>query len=112
MAYIVSFSIHDKQLSNRVLHAFAGGFTAFAVNFLAARDAKVEIGRMRFFIFAILIVTAMGVGNELIEFFLQKYYHFIFSPTVYDTWLDLFSNLIGTLIAGMVFNPFVKRHGH
>src|SRR4051812_24709864 len=57
---------HDRQLANRVLHVLGGGAAGFLACFLAARDAGLALGRLRFFVFAALVVTALGVGNELV----------------------------------------------
>ena len=110
-AFLVSFHIHDKQLANRFLHVFGGGVAGFLVCFLAARDSALLIGRARFFIVAALVVTAMGVGNELLEFFLQEYTPLLFSSTPIDTWLDLASNTVGIALAALILTPLIPRQG-
>jgi hypothetical protein len=108
LAYAVSFSMPDIELDNRILHIFGGGFVGFFVCFLAARDSSVHINKLQFFVFSVLIVLALGIANELLEFFLQEYFGFIFATSVDDTWLDLASNTIGIILASMCFVPFHK----
>ncbi|MBI4086896.1 hypothetical protein HY416_02855 [Candidatus Kaiserbacteria bacterium] len=104
--YAVALSISDLQLGNRVLHGFGGGFMAFFACFLAARDSGVSVGRTRFFIMAALIVTALGVLNELAELFLERCCDLPLPETLDDTWLDLLSNTVGLLFAALCFVPF------
>ncbi len=108
-AFLLSFHIHDKQLANRFLHTFGGGVAGFLVCYLVARDSALALGRARFFIVAAAVVTAMGVGNELMEFFLQTYTPLLFSSTPVDTWLDLASNTVGILLAAALFTPLIPR---
>jgi hypothetical protein len=107
-AHTASLSIQDLELANRILHIFGGGFMGFFVCFLAARDSGVNINKFQFFVFSVLIVLALGIANELFEFFLQTYFELISAATVTDTWLDLTSNAIGIVIAGLCFVPFHK----
>jgi len=109
LVYIIAFRIPNEQLSNRFLHAFGGGFLAFLICFLIVKNTNLQLTKFQFFIFSFLLVTAMGVTNEILEFFLQNYAGFIFSASVNDTWLDLISNAVGALIAGAVLVPFVNR---
>lgn len=109
LTFIASVIIPDRQLANRFLHAIGGGFLSFLICFLVVRDSKLRLSRFQFFIFSALVVTAMGVANEVLEFFLQNYFHFTFSKTINDTWLDLLSNSVGILIAALLFTPFVGR---
>lgn len=112
LAYAASFSIADLELGNRVLHAFGGGFLGFLVCFLAARNSKIHINRFQFFMFSALVVLSLGIANELLEFLLQEYSGFLFaaSTSIYDTWLDLASNVAGVIIAGVCLVPFHTRH--
>ena len=103
VAYIISYNIANEQIGNRFLHGFGGGFLAFLMCWLVARDTKLKITKFQFFVFSFLIVTGLGVANELLEFLLQSTTSFIFSPTATDTWLDLLSNTIGALIASAIF---------
>ena len=107
VVYAVSATISDEELSNRILHAFGGGFVSVMVCFFVVRDTRLTISRFQFFIFSLLVVTAMGVANEIFEFFLQNYFHFVVTRSVDDTWLDLISNLVGALIAAMPFTALV-----
>jgi len=109
--YIVVFHISDEELGNRFQHAFGGGFLAFFLCYLVVKDVKLSISKFRFFIFSALIVTAMGVANEIIEYLLQNYAGFtlMFSNNINDTWLDLISNTVGILVATACFTPFVNR---
>lgn len=104
----VSHRIPDAEWGNRVLHTFGGGFVGVLACVLAARDSRVQITRLQFFVFATLIVLALGVGNELIEFTLQSTTRMVFADSVNDTWLDLTSNTVGAVIGQIVLLPFVR----
>ncbi len=108
IGYAVSFQFNDIEVGNRVMHGFGGGFLAFLVCFLAVADSKLKIDRVRFFIFAFLLVTAMGVANEIAEFVLQQYGTLASATSVTDTWHDLISNTVGALLAAAVFLPFIN----
>lgn len=108
--YFISYTIPDLQLANRFLHAFGGGFLAGLTCFLAVRDSRLQLTKFQCFIITFLIVTALGVGNELLEFFFQTTTGEIFSDTTIDTWLDLTSNTVGALLSLACFTPFVSRH--
>lgn len=105
-ALLLSLAIPDIALSNRFLHAFGGGFVPFLICFLAARDSKVKINKFQFLVFSFLIVTAFGVANEILEFFLQHYTYLIFAYTIDDTWLDLISNTVGAGFGAICFTIF------
>lgn len=110
---LIAISIPDPELSNRILHGLAGGFMAFFVCFLVVRDYKTPISTFQFFIFSALMVTALGVVNELAEFFIQHYtpfFHIVFSASPLDTWLDLVSNTVGILVAAVCFVPFINKN--
>lgn len=109
VGYFIYFLIPDAELSNRFLHGFGGGFMAFLVCFLVVRDLKMPINKFQFAVISILIVTALGVANELLEFFLQVFAGFTFAPDVNDTWLDLLSNTVGIIIAAFAFTPLVNK---
>jgi drug/metabolite transporter superfamily protein YnfA len=99
LGYIFVFNIPDPEFSNRVLHAYGGGFLATLVCFLALRDTQININKFQFFVITISTVTTLGVGNEILEFYLQNYAGFtFFSTTPNSTWHDLISNLIGNII--------------
>lgn len=104
----LSASVADAEWSNRLQHAFGGGFSAFIVYFLAVKDSGVRITALQLFILGLLIVTALGVGNELIEFLGQTYTNFIFATHINDTWFDLLSNTVGALFAALALAPFAN----
>ncbi len=81
---------------------------AFMVCFLVVKDSKLPVTKFQFLIFSALIATALGVANELLEFFLQHYFGFISAASVTDTWLDLLSNTVGILLASICFVPFIS----
>ena len=105
----ISNIMPDEQLGNRVLHAMAGGFTAFFLCYRAACDSKVAITKFQFFVFSALMVTTLGVGNEIAEFVGQNYAGIIFAPSINDTWLDLISNTVGILLGALCFVPLFKK---
>lgn len=105
---LLAGSIDDLDLSNRVLHVFGGGFLGFIVCFLAVKDIRLKISRFQFVVFSLLTVSALGVGNEIIEYFLQNYTSLSFATSANDTWLDLMSNSFGAFIAAVIFTPFIK----
>lgn len=109
LGYFITFNISDVELSNRFLHGFGGGFMAFLVCFFVVRDAKLKINKFQFFVLSILIVTSLGVANEILEFLLQNFAGFTIAVTINDTWLDLVSNTVGSLLAAVCFVPFVGR---
>lgn len=104
----LAFTISHPEFGNRVLHGFGGGFMAFLVCFLVIKDSKLAINKFQFFVLSALIVTALGVMNEIAEFFLQNFYGLHFSPNINDTWLDLMSNTAGILLAGLCLVPFIN----
>lgn len=108
LSFLASASIEDDWISNRLLHALGGGFLGIVTCFLAARDGRAAISRFQFFVFGILVVTALGVGNEIMEFMLQMTTDMIFATGVFDTWLDLVSNTVGALAASAVLLPFIR----
>ena len=101
LAYGTSLSIQDLELSNRILHILGGGFFGFLTCFFATRDSGVRINKFQFFVLSALIVLALGVANELLEFLLQSYAGIISAATPTDTWFDLASNTIGIGIASI-----------
>ncbi len=103
--FVLTAAVQDQEISNRLLHIFGGGFLALTTCFLVVRDTKLKITKFQFFVISFLIVTALGVGNELLEFLLQSTTGTIFSPTPTDTWLDLLSNTIGALLASACLIP-------
>ena len=114
IVYIVSYAIPNAEIGNRILHIFGGGFLSFLLCFLVVKDSGLRIGRFRFFVFSFFVTVTLGVANEIAEFFLQHYLAFDFARTITDTWLDLLSNVVGAVIAGVCFVPFItparKKH--
>lgn len=106
LGYFIAFSISDPELSNRFLHGFGGGFMALLVCFLVLRDTGIQLRKFQFVIFSFLVVTTLGVGNEILEFFLQNYIGMTFAISTNDTWLDLISNTVGTLLGALILAPF------
>lgn len=105
IGYYIAFSIPDFEWSNRFLHAFGGGFMAFLVCYLAARNSGVPMNKFQFFVLSALTVIALGVANEIMEFIMQNYAGMNFTTTINDTWLDLISNTIGLLVAAIILTP-------
>jgi len=110
LAYIVSTQITDKELGNRVLHAFGGGFTAFFICYRVMADARLPLNLFQFFALSFLVVTGLGVANEIMEYFFQIHLDLVFAPHPYDTWLDLISNTVGATIGGLVFLPLFSKY--
>jgi len=100
--YFISYSFSNLEMGNRFLHALGGGFMSVVVCYLAVRNNKFSLTRFQFFVFSFMLVSTMGVANELLEFFLQSYFHLPAASTITDTWLDLLSNTVGILIASLV----------
>lgn len=88
---------------NRFEHAVGGGVVCSLVFLLAIRDSKTMLSQYRYIVMSVLVVTFFGVCNELVELVGQAMYPstLIFSATVYDTWLDLLSNMVGTASAAI-----------
>ena len=106
-AFFASIFLPDKELGNRILHAFGGGFAQFLACFFAARDMNIRASRLKIFIFSFMAVTTLGVFNELMEFFLQSTVGLQSAETITDTWLDLVSNTVGILLSALVTMPFL-----
>jgi hypothetical protein len=108
VAFAIVYLTPDREIANRIQHGFAGGFAAFLICFLAVKDSGAKVSRFQFLVFTALVVTALGVGNEIFEFFLQNYTNLVMATTINDTWLDLISNSLGILLAGVIFTPFIR----
>jgi len=107
--FAIISSVSDPELGNRIEHALGGGALASLICFLAVKDTRVSIGRFQFFVFVALIVTSLGVLNEIVEFFLQTHTRIIFSGNALDTWRDLSSNTAGIALALAALSPFVAK---
>jgi len=108
LIYVIVLNIPNIELGNRLLHSIGGGFMAFLVCFLVVRDGQLKVSKLQFFVFSVLFVTAMGVTNEIAEFVMHNYMGLVMATSINDTWLDLISNLGGTLVAGLLFVPFIN----
>ncbi|MES2953567.1 MAG: hypothetical protein V4674_03315 [Patescibacteria group bacterium] len=100
---LFSFHIRDRELGNRFLHMLGGGLLSFYVCYRAVRDTNIVLRPFQFFVFSGLVVTALGVANEILEFILQHFIHYLFASSVTDTWLDLSSNTIGIFVGGTLY---------
>ena len=98
--YFITYLIPDVELAG-------GGFLSVMVCFLVVKDSRIHISKFQFFVFSFFIVTALGVGNEIMEFILQNYFSLVAATTINDTWLDLISNLMGILAGSICFTPFI-----
>jgi hypothetical protein len=105
-------SAPSLELANRIQHAFGGGFLAFLTCFLVAKDMGRPITRFQFFVLSFLIVTALGVANEIFEFVMQDFFGFYFAKHLNDTWLDLVSNTVGALTAALILVPLIRKGGN
>ncbi|MEN9647369.1 MAG: hypothetical protein RLY57_173 [Candidatus Parcubacteria bacterium] len=101
--YYISFNFFtDPVLGNRFLHAFGGGFVLFLVAHAALQDAGIVLKQSTVFITGFMIVTLLGLFNEVLEAFLQQHVDFVFAPSLTDTLLDLVSNTVGFIVAYLV----------
>ncbi|ETB63952.1 TPA: hypothetical protein DIC38_01530 [Candidatus Nomurabacteria bacterium] len=107
--YEIAFMIPSLEIGNRFLHGVGGGFISSLLSFLVFKDTKIQVSKFQFFFFTFLIVSTLGVFNEILEFFLQNYAHKIFAINSKDTWLDLISNTVGAIISSLVLMNFIKR---
>lgn len=105
---IAVMMIPDYEWGNRIQHAIGGGFIAYLVCFLVARDLKLKLGWLQFVSFSFLVVCALGVANEILEFYLQNFAGMLMARSINDTWLDLISNTIGALAGALIF--FRKKY--
>ena len=79
------------------------------VIFCSYLASGVNISRFQFFAISVLLATACGVGNEMAEYIAQVHLNLMFAPDAYDTWLDLYANTFGILLASAILTPFVKK---
>lgn len=96
------FLISDTELANRFQHAIAGGFLTMLISYLSFKDSGVKLNKLQIILLSVLIVTFLGILNEIFEFFVQMNTNLIFASHINDTWLDLTSNMFGIII-GSVF---------
>ncbi len=105
---ILGLSISDVELGNRIQHAIGGGFVIFIIYLLALKDSGLLINKIQKYVLGFLIVTTLGVFNEILEFTMQEFTGFQFTATTIDTWLDLVSNTVGILLAILLSHIFIK----
>lgn len=108
LTYFISVYLFHGEISNRLLHMFGGGFNVTLVVFLAQRDSKISIGYLQFAIMSILLVSFFGICNEILEYLMQEFFRYTFARSIEDTWLDLISNLIGSVIGVVSLAYFFK----
>lgn len=101
--------IPDADFANRVLHAVGGGSLIVLTAFFALRTSGTRVNRFQFFVIGIAVAAVFGVANEIMEFFLQNYFGMFMAGSINDTWLDLMSNTVGSLLAIACLAPFVKK---
>lgn len=104
--FVVVAFMPDAELANRLQHGVGGGVLGVILCLLVCNDQRVRISRPKFIVWSALIVTALGVGNELLEFFVQTHTRFIFAENALDTWRDLASNSVGIALAAPLASLF------
>ncbi|MDP3956140.1 MAG: hypothetical protein Q8Q18_02765 [bacterium] len=109
MVVYVVFAQRDVEWGNRLLHTFGGGLCAYLAYALAVRDAKMSQSRWRLVFFGVLVITSLGVINELAEFALSYVVDYEFARNIFDTWFDLTSNTIGLSIGALIMLPVMKK---
>jgi len=110
LTWAVTTVIPNEQLANRLLHAVGGGVLVMVTCFLAARESQAKINTFQFIVFSVLVTTALGVGNEILEFFLQNVTGEMFADSIIDTWLDLTSNTVRALVAAVILIPLWNKN--
>ena len=105
---VISGLISDPEWSNRILHTFGGGFLIVLVTFLVIRDSNTRINAFQFIVTGLSVAALVGIANEIFEFILQNQFGFMFANSINETWFDLISNTVGSIIASLLIVPFVK----
>lgn len=80
--------------------------------FFSYRASAVKSTVYQFFFLSILLATACGVGNEILEFLGQYFFRIPFAINIYDTWLDLCANTVGILLASTAITAYQIREIH
>lgn len=105
IAIEVAFYLVDAfllpPLSNRVLHMVGGGMLAYFLYYCVMNDLKISVPRVQFFMLGFMVVTTLGVANELLELVLHVTRLRVFPIIDIDTWLDLANNTSGAIVAGV-----------
>lgn len=99
--FILTSQMTDRELGNRLLHIMGGGVLGFMLYARVVSDTRIPFNRLQFFVYGVLIVSTLGVLNEHLEFFLQATGTRVFMWSITDTWLDLASNSLGTVLVGL-----------
>ncbi len=98
LAICATSSFMNEELANWLLHTWGGGALAALACFFAMRDSGLAWTTLQFLTLGFLVATALGVANELVEFFLQNQFGLIFAESIQDTWVDLTNNTLGALL--------------
>jgi len=107
----LSFTI-SGILGNFLQHAIAGGVVVAFIGEYLRKTIYSDIKLRLWVILTMGLVSILGIGNELLEFFAQYFLGIKISETVLDTWYDLLANSIGGLFGCLliiVFNRFRKQ---
>jgi len=99
--FSIVFLIRDPELANRFQHAIAGGFLTMLISYLAFKDSQVKINKLQIILLSVLVVTFLGVLNEILEFIIQINTNLVFADNLNDTWLDLTSNFFGIMLGNI-----------
>lgn len=100
--FAIALSIPDAELGNRFQHAVGGGVLGVVLCYLVFRDQRIRATRFQFFVWSVLVVLALGIANELLEYVVQANTSMTFAHDIYDTWRDLASNSVGIALAAPV----------
>ncbi|MBI5138281.1 MAG: hypothetical protein HZA95_00600 [Candidatus Vogelbacteria bacterium] len=110
IAMYLVFATPSEWWGNRIQHALGGGFVATMVCYLAVKDSKIKLSYLQFIFATLMLVSLLGVGNEVVEYLAQHFLDIISAATVDDTWLDLVSNLVGIAVGLICFTPFIRNN--
>lgn len=105
---IITMGRHNEFWPNRFEHAFGGGVIMMLAAYLAQKDSRTRMTRFQFFALSALLVTALGVANEILELYVYFAFGYNFANSVLDTGFDLLSNTVGILLASLVLVPLYK----
>ena len=118
LVILVAYFIFHKNIwslswANFGLH-FAGGITCSLIfeYFLAVFESRIliklnlKLNFWNYFLIQLILlyflVSSFGVGNELLEFLLDRIGNLPFSTDRFDTWFDLTANTLGSITAWFV----------
>lgn len=105
LTILLSYFIFHKNIwnfswANFALH-FSGGIACGLIfeYFLAVFGSRIKfkLGFWKEFILLYFLVSGLGVGNELLEFLLDRVGNLPFSTDRFDTWFDLTANSLGAI---------------